>query len=382
MRQVTRKGLMTVAAASGVLAAAGGGAAHADSGAQGSATNSPGVLSGNTVQAPVEAELNACGNTVNVVGLLNPAAGNKCSNGGGKHARGGQGGGGHGSSHGGSQADGHTSGSPGVASGNHVQVPVHVPVNVCGNSVNVVGVGNPATDNDCYNGGGGYGDGGHGSSHGGSQADGHTSGSPGVASGNHVQVPVHVPVNVCGNSVNVVGVGNPATDNDCYNGGGGYGDGGHGSSHGGSQADGHTSGSPGVASGNHVQVPVHVPVNLCGNNISVIGIGNGVTGNDCGNSGGGGAHENPGGGHQNPPGDSEEASPQVPGKPSAPGKPGGEIAGGDTNTPGTQTVTRPDGAAQLAQTGGDLPLGLALPVGAGALIGGALIYRKARAAAL
>ncbi|MFM9452549.1 chaplin, partial [Streptomyces europaeiscabiei] len=152
--------------------------------------------------------------------------------------------------------------------------------------------------------------------------------------------------------------------------------------HGGSQADGHTSGSPGVASGNHVQVPVDVPVNLCGNNISVIGIGNGVTGNDCGNSGGGGAHENPGGGHQNPPGDFEEASPQVPGKPSAPGKPGGEIAGGDTNTPGTQTVTQPDGAAQLARTGGDLPLGLALPVGAGALIGGALIYRKARAAAL
>ncbi|WP_060907396.1 chaplin, partial [Streptomyces scabiei] len=212
MRQVTRKGLMTMAAASGVLAAAGG-AAHADAGAQGSATHSPGVLSGNTVQAPVESEVNVCGNTVSVVGLLNPAAGNKCSNGGGgKHARGGGYGGGHGdeghgSSHGGSQARGHASDSPGVASGNHVQVPVHVPVNVCGDSVNVVGIGNPATDNDCYN-GGGHGDGGHGSAHGGSHADGHTSGSPGVASGNHVQVPVHVPVNVCGDSVNVVGIGN------------------------------------------------------------------------------------------------------------------------------------------------------------------------------
>ncbi|KND43627.1 chaplin [Streptomyces stelliscabiei] len=321
MRQVTRKGLMTVAAASGVLAAAGG-AAHADAGAQGSATHSPGVLSGNTVQAPVEAEVNVCGNTVSVVGLLNPAAGNKCSNGGGgKHARGGQDGGGHGSSYGGSQAGGHTGDSPGVASGNHVQAPVHIPVNVCGNSVDVVGVGNPATGNDCSNGGGG----------------------------------------------------------------GGYGDHGHGgpgSSHGGSHSDGRTGGSPGVGSGNSVQVPVDVPVNLCGNNIGVIGIGNGVTGNDCGNSGGGGAHENPGGGHQNPPGDSEEASPQTPGKPGKPGKPGGEVPGGDTNHPGTQTVTQPDGAAQLAQTGGDLPLGLVLPVGAGALIGGALIYRKARAAAL
>jgi hypothetical protein len=131
-----------------------------------------------------------------------------------------------------------------------------------------------------------------------------------------------------------------------------------------------------------VQVPVDVPVNVCGNNIGVIGVGNGVTGNDCGNSGGGGAHENPGGGHQNPPGDSDGASPREPGKPGGPDRPGGEIPGGDTNNPGTQTVTQPDGAAQLAQTGGDLPLGLVLPVGAGALIGGALIYRKARAAAL
>lgn len=322
MRQVTRKGLMTVAAASGVFAAAGG-MAHADSGAQGSATNSPGVLSGNTVQAPVEAEVNVCGNTVNVVGLLNPAAGNKCSNGGGgKHARGDQG---NGSSHGGSQARGHASDSPGVASGNVVQAPVNAPVNVCGNSVNVVGVGNTAVGNDCSGGsdGGGYGDDGHGPSYGG-----------------------------------------------------------------GSHADGHTGGSPGVASGNHIQVPVHVPVNVCGNSVSVVGIGNGVANDNCGNSGGGGAHENPGGGSQNPPGGSEEASPQTPSKPGepggpgGPGRPGGEVPGGDTNTPGTQTVTQPDGAAQLAQTGGDLPLGLMLPVGAGALIGGALIYRKARAAAL
>ncbi|WP_432158997.1 MULTISPECIES: chaplin [unclassified Streptomyces] len=38
-------------------------------------------------------------------------------------------------------------------------------------------------------------------------------GSPGVASGNVVQAPVHVPVNVVGNSVNVIGVLNPAFGN-------------------------------------------------------------------------------------------------------------------------------------------------------------------------
>jgi len=31
--------------------------------------NSPGVTSGNVVQAPVEVPVNTCGNTVNVVGL-------------------------------------------------------------------------------------------------------------------------------------------------------------------------------------------------------------------------------------------------------------------------------------------------------------------------
>lgn len=148
MRQVTRKGLMTVAAATGVLAATGG-YAQADSGAHGSASDSPGVLSGNSVQAPVHAPVNVCGNTVNVVGVLNPAVGNKCSNKGG--------GSGHHHSGGGSHAGGHTSNSPGVGSGNHVQVPVDVPVNVCGNSVSVGGVGNAATGNDCSNTGRGHG---------------------------------------------------------------------------------------------------------------------------------------------------------------------------------------------------------------------------------
>jgi hypothetical protein len=42
-------------------------------------------------------------------------------------------------------------------------------------------------------------------------------GSPGVLSGNNIQVPVHVPVNVCGNTVNVVALLNPAFGNTCVN---------------------------------------------------------------------------------------------------------------------------------------------------------------------
>ncbi|MFF0745768.1 chaplin [Streptomyces sp. NPDC004111] len=54
--------------------------AMADSGAEAAATNSPGVLSGNVIQVPVHVPVNVCGNTVNVIALLNPAFGNTCVN--------------------------------------------------------------------------------------------------------------------------------------------------------------------------------------------------------------------------------------------------------------------------------------------------------------
>ncbi|AIV36392.1 chaplin ChpD [Streptomyces sp. MPA0124] len=54
--------------------------AFADAGAEGAAVGSPGVLSGNVIQVPVNVDANVCGNTINVVGLLNPAFGNVCVN--------------------------------------------------------------------------------------------------------------------------------------------------------------------------------------------------------------------------------------------------------------------------------------------------------------
>ncbi|MHA6762338.1 chaplin [Streptacidiphilus sp. PAMC 29251] len=61
-------------------ALAGAGTAAADSSAAGAAAHSPGVLSGNLVQVPVHVPVNVCGNSVNVIGLLNPAFGNTCVN--------------------------------------------------------------------------------------------------------------------------------------------------------------------------------------------------------------------------------------------------------------------------------------------------------------
>jgi len=40
-------------------------------------------------------------------------------------------------------------------------------------------------------------------------------------------------------------------------------------------------GSPGIISGNAVQVPIHVPINVCGNTVSVIGLLNHAVGNAC-----------------------------------------------------------------------------------------------------
>lgn len=165
MKRVTRNSVIALAAASGAMAmtvpvsaafAADGGAV-----AEGATAGSPGVLSGNTVQVPVHAPVNVCGNTVSVVGLLNPAVGNTCVNtSAGKNRASSadkaaeQGKTGETAKH---EADGAVAqagggNSPGVLSGNTIQLPVHAPVNISGNSVNVVGAGNSTEDNSSTNG--------------------------------------------------------------------------------------------------------------------------------------------------------------------------------------------------------------------------------------
>ncbi|WTG93717.1 chaplin [Kitasatospora sp. NBC_01560] len=51
----------------------------------------------------------------------------------------------------------------------------------------------------------------------GASAEGVAAGSPGVVSGNGIEIPVHVPVNLCGNTVDPVGLLNPAFGNNCAN---------------------------------------------------------------------------------------------------------------------------------------------------------------------
>ncbi|MEU6549883.1 chaplin [Streptomyces sp. NPDC046915] len=73
------RGVLAAAAATGILSLSYS-SALADTNAAGSATDSPGVLAGNSVQAPVDAPVNVCGDTVNGVAALNTAFGNDCEN--------------------------------------------------------------------------------------------------------------------------------------------------------------------------------------------------------------------------------------------------------------------------------------------------------------
>lgn len=265
MRQIRRSGLATLMVTGGALALSAG-AAHADSGAQGAAVGSPGVISGNAVQLPVHVPVNVCGNTVNVVGLLNPAVGNRCANT--------------------SASDGYGSDADGGGR-SHKDVP-----------------GTPR---------GGEWGGGHNGGH---------NGGPGGHNGGH----------------------------------GGHGGGGS-SNGGGAHAEGHAHGSPGVLSGNGIQLPIDLPVNVSGNSVNVVGIGNPVFGNTSVNG---------------------PAQPERPGwepKPHGPGKPSPTTIT-DTDEPAPAPGPQTSSVA-LASTGSDL-VGYAAPAGAALLLGGALVYRRAR----
>ncbi|GGO81132.1 chaplin [Wenjunlia tyrosinilytica] len=67
-------------ATAGLAVLASSGAAFADAEAEGFAANSPGFLSGNNVQIPINIPINVCGNDLGVGNLLSPTFGTTCIN--------------------------------------------------------------------------------------------------------------------------------------------------------------------------------------------------------------------------------------------------------------------------------------------------------------
>ncbi|MFF3753018.1 chaplin [Streptomyces sp. NPDC002018] len=78
MSRIAKAVVLSTTAAAAVAGASG--VAFADADAKAAAVGSPGVLSGNVIQIPLHVPLNVCGNTIDAVGLLNPAFGNACVN--------------------------------------------------------------------------------------------------------------------------------------------------------------------------------------------------------------------------------------------------------------------------------------------------------------
>ncbi|WP_367140057.1 MULTISPECIES: chaplin [Streptomyces] len=76
MSRIAKAAVLTAAAGVAVTGAAG--VASASAGANGAAVGSPGVISGNTIQVPIQVPINLCGNTINIIALLNPTFGNTC----------------------------------------------------------------------------------------------------------------------------------------------------------------------------------------------------------------------------------------------------------------------------------------------------------------
>ncbi|WP_181806124.1 chaplin [Streptomyces shenzhenensis] len=76
MKNLKKAVAVTMVAGGIVAAGAGMASAHTcGAAATGAAHGSPGVVSGNVIQAPVDVPVNVVGNSINAVGVLNPAFG-------------------------------------------------------------------------------------------------------------------------------------------------------------------------------------------------------------------------------------------------------------------------------------------------------------------
>ena len=332
-------------------------AAFADTSTDGSG----GVGSGNQIVVPADVEADLCGNSLAVLGISQA----KCTEVSEVlYESSGQGG-------------PSTDGSGGVASGNQIVVPVDAALEACGNAASVGGV----SEAECgavvevLEDESGSGD------------APTTSGSGGVASGNQIVVPVDVAVNVCGNSVAILGnasatcttiiniiQASPENEGDGPS----------------------TDGSGGVASGNQVVVPVDAAVDICGNAVSVLGLAEASCLETISDGGDGGGDDGDDGDDGGDGGDDDKDQDRDEDEDTDGGDDGGQDGGDDTGTDeedggeagdgsGTadeRPTPRPQADEQLALTGstlGGLVAAGVAAIGAGAA--GLYFARKRRAAA-
>jgi hypothetical protein len=274
-KSILRKATVVGAMAAGAILISGAGAAQAAPDL--TSAGNDGIGNGNQLLAPVQVPVNVCGNSVAAVLALANA---QCDGGSDADINGGDEGTNHSSHHGmnedGALADMTTAGNSGILNGNQAQVPVQVPVNVCGNSVAAVLAlanaqcdGGADADINSDDKGGAH----HGKQEASAVSDMTTVGNSGIGNGNQLQVPVQVPVNVCGNSVAAVLAlanaqcdGGADADINSDDKGGAH----HGKQEASAVSDMTTVGNEGILNGNQAEIPVQVPVNVCGNSVAAV----------------------------------------------------------------------------------------------------------------
>ncbi|KIH97183.1 peptidase [Streptomonospora alba] len=234
-----RKRFYTSLSAS-LLAAGLVGAAPATAFAGPESDGSGGIGSGNQLNVPADVKAELCGNALSVLGISQADCTRVAEV---LYASSDEG-----------EDSPQTDGSGGVASGNQINIPVDAALDVCGNSAAIGGV----AESDCTTVVKKLVD---------KSEDGdspQTDGSGGVASGNQINIPVDIALDVCGNSVAVLGASKAECTtvvNVIQESAGDEG-----------EDSPQTDGSGGVASGNQVNVPVDAAVDICGNAVSVLGV--------------------------------------------------------------------------------------------------------------
>ncbi|GAA3220860.1 chaplin family protein [Actinocorallia longicatena] len=213
----------------------GAGAANADTTSNGAGS----ILGGNQLTAPVAAPLNVSGNAVSALGKSSAFSVHGSSVNNSRQASDGD--------------DMTTSGKGSILGGNQLYAPINIPINLCGNALAILGtakagcVGGAHVVNERK---ASWGDDDHGMT---------TSGKGSILGGNQLNVPVNVPINVCGNSAALLGtakagcIGGAHVVNER------------------SDDKMKSSGKGSILGGNQAKLPINVPVNLCGNAAAVLG---------------------------------------------------------------------------------------------------------------
>ncbi|NKZ00708.1 chaplin [Nocardiopsis alborubida] len=309
-------------------------------------SGSGGIGSGNQVVVPVDVEAELCGNSIAILGISSATCTQVSEV---LYEASGQGG-------------ASTDGSGGVASGNQIIVPVDAAIDACGNAAAVGGISQaecvevvevleeesadaPTT---------------------------RTDGSGGVASGNQIIVPVDTAINVCGNSVAILGgssakcttiinIIQASPENE-------------------GSPDAATSGAGGIGSGNQVVVPVDAAVDICGNAVSVLGLAEGscmeiISEEEPEEPG----EENPGEPEKPEEEKPEEEKPEEPGE-EKPEEPREEDKDEDDSSTGEEP-SEPQADEQLPVTGGALAGLVAAGIAAVGAGGAGLYFARRRKAA-